>query len=64
MPWAIRHVAFYFNASGLTEESADRLLETATWQTEGSQPHPAEQMWSGVKQALPSAAGFYLSWAP
>ena len=57
-------ICFYVNASGLTGESADRLLEKATWLTEASRSNLAEQMWSRVKQALPSVIWFPLSCAP
>lgn len=49
---------FHVSAGGLTEESADRLLGKATQLTEASQPHLAEQIHNGIKQALPSAAWF------
>lgn len=55
---------FYVSASGLTGESADRLLEKATWLTEAPQANLAKQMWSRVKQAPPESLGFYPSWAP
>ena len=57
-------ICFYVSASGLTGESADRLLEKAAWLTEAHQANLAKQMSSRVKQAPPESLDFYPSWAP
>ena len=38
---------FYIDANDLSEESADSLLEKATWLAETRQPHLAKHRWRG-----------------